>query len=814
MGILLFILFFIILSLISASLYPRLWFWSLLGALTLLLGQALGLLGVFSGTLFWLLFLIVVATLNIPMLRKELVSKHILALFNKLKPKMSQTEEEALNAGDTWWEKDIFQGNPNWYKFDQIKLSALSKEEQQFLQNETETLCNMVNMWQTDIVDHKLPPKVIDYIGKKGFLSFLIDKKHGGKAFSACANSKITMKIASASSFAGMLVGVSNSLGPGELILHYGNDRQKKTYLPKLASGKMIPCFGLTAPTAGSDAASIIDSGVVCYKTYKGKKTLGLKLNFFKRYITLAPIAQLIGVAVKIYDPKKLLSEEVERGISCCLVESHLPGVEIGKRHRPHGTPWYNGPIRAKDVFIPLESIIGGEKMIGKGWFMLNECLAIGRSITLPTLSTAFAAGSFIGSSAYAQVREQFKLPIGQFEGIQEKMAEIGGFTYLMDSTLALNIAAVDSGIKPSVASAIGKYHVTELGRIVVNNAMDIHGGRGVMDGPKNYLSLSYDNIPSTITVEGANIMTRNLIIFGQGMTRCHPYLYPELNASKITDPKKALDTFDKLIFSHLGFCFKTISNAVYRGLTLGHFIKAPHKQLAKYQKQITRLASALTLTSEVALLTLGGRLKFRERLSARLGDILSHLYMASAVIKYFDTHENKKKELDYATWAIEYCLFTAQNAFFDFYRNLEKPIIGKTLQIVLFPWGKTLKSPADRLSQKVALNMMQPSAFRNRIKSYLHIPDDLSHPLGLMEETFSQVMQTKALQKKIKEAIKQGKIAQDISFSDKIVEAKKQKILTDKESKLLLVAEELRWQALQVDEFSKNLELLTQKNK
>jgi len=812
LDIFIFLVLFIALSILTAAIYPKLWFWTLIGALTLLLGQSLGLLGVISAIIFWLFFLGVTVILNIPLFRQQLISNPLLVIFRKLKPKMSQTEEQALNAGDTWWERQIFQGNPNWREFNKIKLSRLSKEENAFLLNETATLCDKMSIWQTDYIDQKLSPEIINEIGQKGFLGFLIDKKYGGKKFSACANSKVAFKICSVSSFAGMLVVVSNSLGPGELILHYGDEKQKKKYLPALAKGKMIPCFGLTAPTAGSDAASLIDSAVVCYKTYKGTKTLGLKLNFFKRYITLAPIAQLIGVAVKVYDPKHLLSTEVDRGITCCLVESSMPGVTIGNRHRPHGTPWYNGPIRGKDVFIPLESVIGGEKMIGKGWFMLNECLSIGRSLSLPTIATAFAANAFLGTSAYASIREQFQVPIGHFEGIQEKMAIIGGLTYLMDSTLSLNIAAVDSGLKPSVASAIGKYHVTEFGRIVVNAAMDIHGGKAVIDGPSNYLGSAYDNIPATITVEGANIMTRNLIIFGQGMIRCHPYIYEEIKAASITDPQKALKTFDQLFFAHVGYIIHNTIIAGVRGMTRGYFISVPPHPLAKYLKQITWLSSALSITSEVAMISLAGKLKFKERLSARLGDALSYLYMASAVVKYFDSNKNQAEEMDYATWALEYCLHEAQKALFGFYRNFPIRWLSLLLRLRLFPWGFNLKPPTDKLSQMVALNMMQPSSFRDRLKNYLHIPDSTDHPLGLMEETYRQILKTAPLQKKIKLAIKAGKILKDIPYNEKIDQALAIKILTKQEAKTLKQAEELRWKAIQVDEFDANLKPLKKK--
>lgn len=813
MAILLFIILFVILSIISVAVYPKVWFWTLIGALTLLLGHTLGVLGVISGGLFGALFLIPAILLNIPLLRQRLISKHILALFNRLQPKISQTEEEALNAGDTWWEQDLFQGDPDWQKFNRITLSQLTKEETAFLDHETTALCNMVNIWQTDFIDKKLPKKVIDFIRQKGFLGFLIDKNYGGKQFSAAANSRTTMKIASASSFASMLVGVSNSLGPGELILHYGDEQQKKHYLPLLAKGKMIPCFGLTATTAGSDATSLIDRGIVTHAQHQGKKTLGLRLNFNKRYITLAPIADLIGVAIKVFDPNHLLSDKEARGITCCLVEANTPGVTIGNRHRPHGTPWYNGPIEGKDVFIPLTSIIGGEKMIGNGWHMLNECLSIGRSFSVPTLASASAIAAYLGTSAYARIREQFNVPIGYFEGVQEKMAEMGGLLYLMDSTLAFNIAAVDSGIKPSVASAIGKYHVSELSRIVINHGMDIHGGRGIMDGPSNYLSLAYDNIPSTITVEGANIMTRNLIIFGQGMTRCHPYLYDEIKASRLTNPKEALITFDALIFSHLGYMLNRGIKAGVRGITLGYFISVPKHPLRRQLQHISRLSTALSITSEATLMVLGGSLKFRERLSARLGDVLSYLYMASAVVKYLDTHNNQKEEMIYARWSIDYCLFNAQKALFDFYDNFPNRWLARGLKWRLFPFGKTLNAPTDGLSQQIALHMMKPSTLRNRFKHYLHIPDDTTHPLGLIEETFHQILKTEALYKKLKQAIKAGSIPGDIDMKEKIQRAEQQAIFSQHDAKQLQEAEALRWQALQVDVFDQNLDPLKPKS-
>ncbi len=694
--------------------YPRFWLWTIVSVLWLIAWQMHGTISGVGAVLLWIFGVLTWVPMNIRPLRRVLITRGMFAIFKRNLPKMSQTEAEAISAGDTWWEKEVFQGRPNWKHLHELKLSELNDEEKLFLDNETETLCAMLDDWKITHIDKDLSPEVWQYIKDKGFFGMVIAKQYGGKGFSAAAHSAVVMKIGTKSLTAAVTVMVPNSLGPGELIYHYGTKEQKDHYLPRLARGEEVPCFGLTSEAGGSDATAMVDRGIVCRGEFNGQEVLGMRLTFSKRYITLAPVATLIGLAFKLSDPNHLLGDKEELGITLCLLPRNHPGLEIGRRHWPLDIPFMNGPITGENVFVPLDWVIGGKEMIGRGWMMLVECLSIGRSISLPALSSASGAVNFLAASAYAVVRQQFKVPLYKFEGVEEKLAQIGGFAYLLDACRRLTLTAVDQQIKPSVASAIAKYHMTEMGRQVVNNSMDIHGGKGIMLGPHNYLGRAYQATPVSITVEGANILTRNLIIFGQGSIRCHPYILQEMQAVMANDLKE----FDQVIYPHFGYILSTICRAAWNGLTAGKLIDRPAGKLSRYYRDVTRISTALAVSSEVIMLTLGGKLKRKERISARLGDALSYLYLASAVLKHFHDHRQSESELPLARWSLQHCLYQAQEALVDTYENLPS----RWLRQLNFLWGKPFKKPSDRLDREVVKAMLEQPSNRAWFAQYCHL--------------------------------------------------------------------------------------------
>ncbi len=752
--------------------------------------------------IFWVLLAVGVFFTVIPQTRKMLVSKPMLKVFRHLLPPISDTEREALEAGDVWFEGELFSGAPDWQKLFKLDKPTLTAEERDFIDNQTETLCAMIDDW--DIVQKgDMPKKVWSYLKKEGFFGLIIGKEYGGHGFSALAHSAVVTKIASRSASVAVNTMVPNSLGPAELIHHYGTPEQKKYYLPRLAIGEEIPCFGLTSPTAGSDAGSITDSGVLCKGEYEGKKVLGIRLNFEKHYITLAPVATVMGVAVKLYDPDHLLGEKDELGITLCLLPTKTPGVEHGTRHCPLSLAFMNGPIRGKDVFVPLDAVIGGQEQIGKGWYMMMEALSVGRGISLPSLSTATAKQSFRMTGAWALLRKQFRTPIGRFEGVQEGMARIGGFTYLCESARILSASAVDLGVKPSLVSAITKYHNTEFGRKAISDAMDIHGGRGIQMGPRNYLGNLYIGAPVGITVEGANILTRNLIIFGQGAVRCHPYTLKEMAAADLDNPRQALQQFDKLLFAHFGYAIRNAVRSFSYGLVGAKCIRVPHKGVSrKYLKQLTRMSSALAFVSDMAMITLGGKLKRKERLSARLGDVLSHLYYASAVLKYFQDQNFPASDVPFVRWSVDYCLHQIQLAFDEFFANFPKRGLAVMMRCMIFPWGRAYKMPKDSLGERIAVEMMKPSALRQRLCDLCYVTEDESDGTGLIEKTFQLHAKSEAANIKLLNAVRSGRVPREGSMDERLAAATKAGILTAEESKMLAELQILKANIVRVDEF------------
>ncbi len=648
-----------------------------------------------------------------------------------------------------------------------------------------------------------LPSEIWDYLKTEKFFGLVIEKQYGGLGFSSYAQSVILAKIATRSLSLAIDIMVPNSLGPAELIAWFGTQAQKEHYLPRMAIGQEMPCFALTGLEAGSDAGAMKDYGIICRGQFEGQEVLGIRLNWEKRYITLAPIATLLGLAFKLYDPDQLLSDRKERGITICIVPTHLPGVEIGKRHYPAGLAFVNGPTIGKDVFIPLDYVIGGPDMIGRGWQILMEALSAGRGISLPALAAAVGQSSFRYTGAYANLRRQFNLPIGEFEGVALKLAEIAGFNYLIEAMRSLTLTAINEHIKPSLATAISKYHTTELARKIINNAMDIHAGRAIQIGPRNYLASNYFGIPICITVEGANILTRNLIIFGQGASRCHPFIRKETVALSNPDSEMAAISLDPLLLEHLSYAASNFARSLFYGLTCGRFISSPVKgSLAKYYRQMTRMSAALAITSDVAMLSLGGDLKRKEAISARLGDILSYLYLASAVMKYGSASIDLPGEREAMQWSLDYCLYEIQLAFKEFFKNFPTRWMANILSFVIFPWGYKYEKPADKLSFELAKKMTADDAFRDRMTQHCYINDRPNDVTGRLEAANAKLKQVSPFLMKLQQAIKDKVIKRVPDFLQQLSLALQADVLSHDEVKLLQEFEALRLDVLQVDDF------------
>lgn len=734
--------------------------------------------------------------LGVGFLRRFFFIKPLLHYLIKIIPPISETEKIVLEAGDMWWEKDLFRGQPNWQELSHIALSQLTSEEKKFIDVQVEILCKMLDDFKILTKYHDLSPNVWDYLKQQRFFGMVIPKQYGGLGFSALAHSTVVLKIATRSVSAAVNTLVPNSLGPAELLLHYGTQQQKDYYLPRLAIGEEIPCFALTSVDAGSDAAALKDKGVICKGNFKDKEVLGIRLNFSKRYITLAPIATVIGVAFQLTDPDHLLGLKTKIGITVALVPSYLTGIEIGKRHSPMGLAFMNGPIEGKDVFIPISFVIGGKKMLGQGWRMLMESLSIGRGISLPAVSAAQAQLAYRMTGAYSVLREQFHTSIVHFEGIIAALARIAGLTYLIEATRRFTVTAVDASLKPALASSIAKYHMTEFARIIINDAMDIHGGRGIQMGPRNYLAQGYMAMPISITVEGANILTRNLILFGQGAVRCHPYLKDEMQAIE----KKDILGLDNLLIKHFAYSFKNFLKTFFYAFGLGvFFVKTPIKKFAYFYRQLSRLSAALALVTDFTLLLLGGNLKRKERLSARLGDVLSYLYMASSVLRYTQEFPSSKEDTTYTQWALTYCLYQIQTSFENFFNNFSKPLFAKILKWIIFPLGRSYQLPTDKQDRQLVSSMVQISKFRDRLTRgcYLGKPEDAT---GRIEVAFNEFMKTEEIRFKLKKLKKERLKALDIE--QQLNAALVEKILSSDEIERFIFAEKLKKDAMQVDAF------------
>lgn len=727
-------------------------------------------------------------------LRRDFITKPIFGWARKALPAMSDTERDALEAGDVWWDGDLFSGNPDFTKLLNTPPATLTPEEQAFLDGPVNELCALLDDWQINWQDGDLTGEAWDYIKTQGFFGMIIPKEYGGLGFSAFAHSEVVRKLSSRSLAGAVTVMVPNSLGPGELLMHYGTDDQRQHWLPRLAKGEEIPCFGLTSPEAGSDAAAMVDSGIVCRGDWNGEQVVGIRLNWHKRYITLGPVATVLGLAFKLYDPDHLIGDEEDIGITVALVPTDLPGVEIGRRHLPSMQMFQNGPNWGKDVFIPLDHVIGGQAQVGNGWKMLMGALAAGRGISLPSLSAAGAAFSARTTGAYARVRQQFNIPIGKFEGIQQLLGRMAATAYQLDAARRLTCAGLDEGHSPAVISAIMKAHATDRMRDSVIDAMDIHAGKAVIDGPSNYLASQYRAIPVGITVEGANILTRNLIIFGQGAIRCHPWILQEMLALQDDDDTAALDAFDTAFWGHVRHSLTTFIKASWHAWMGGRFAPLPDQDVgaaAPFYKQMSRYAAAFAVFSDMAFLTLGGDLKRKEMLSARFGDVLSELYLLSAVLKRW--HDEGQQEADYPLLA--YCMeagfHTIQTRFDEILVNFPVRTLAWILRGKLMPFGVRNRGPSDELSMACADLLLAPSGTRDRLTSGLYLGDEQGS-VGIVERAFTLVTDTEPLRRKLK----------DVDVDD-IEAALKQGVITAGERDQLSEADEAVAKAIAVDDFA-----------
>lgn len=775
--------------------------WTAVIALVLGLWEYRSMLGFGFWWIIWLIFLAAAVILNVPALRCRFISRAFYSWSRDVIPPISRTEQEALDAGTVWWDGELFSGNPCWERLLSQPEPRLNEEEEAFLAGPVEELCRMIDDWRMADELRDFPPEVWRFIREKGFFGMIIPKEYGGLGFSALGHSRVIMKIASRGYAAAVTVMVPNSLGPAELLLRYGTDEQKQYYLPRLARGEEVPCFALTGPESGSDAASIPDTGVVCKGMHEGEEIVGIRLNWEKRYITLGPVATVIGLAFKASDPEHLLGDRDEPGITLALVPVSAPGITIGSRHDPLGMPFLNGPNSGKDVFISIDRVIGGPAGVGQGWRMLMEGLAAGRSISLPALSTGGGKLAARVVGAYARIRRQFRMPIGNFEGVEEALARIGGNVYLMDAAREMTCCAVDRGERPSVISSMVKYHCTERMRLIVNDGMDVLGGKGISMGPRNLIGRFYQAAPIGITVEGANILTRSMIIFGQGVIRCHPFILKEMQTLRDPDEARGLEEFDRLLCGHVGFTLANASRALIHGLTGGRLAKAPSGPTRRYFQAAARFSAAFALAADIALLTMGGMLKRKEKISGRLADILGNLYLVSALLKRFEERNQQCEELPMVEWGCEDSLAKIQESFTGLIRNLPFRPAAWLLRVIVFPLGRPFVGPKDSVGHRVAEILLEPSKVRDRLTEGLFIPVEPDEPLARLEDALAKVVAAEPLERRVRNAVKDGKIGKGTEL-EMLEAALNAEIISAEEAKTVWLAMEARKEVIRVDEF------------
>lgn len=774
-------------------------------ALVLIVATLAGFLSGLAGLLVLIVFIGVGLVFGVRSLRHRLVSQPLLKYVRSALPPMSDTERAAIDAGTVWWEAELFRGAPDWQRLLDYPEARLSPREQEFVDGPTEKLCSMLDDWQITHELNDLPADVWTFIKEQRFLGMVIPESYGGLGFSAMAHSEVVTRLATRSVTGAVSVMVPNSLGPAELLLHYGTEEQKNHYLPRLAVGEEIPCFALTGPSAGSDASAMPDHGIVCRGQFEGREVLGLRVTWEKRYITLGPIATLLGLAFKAYDPDHLLGDVEDLGITCALIPTSTEGVNIGRRHFPLNQSFMNGPNSGTDVFIPMDWVIGGQERVGQGWRMLMESLSVGRGISLPSngVASGKAVARFVG--AYSRVRKQFNLPIGKFEGIEEALGRIAGLTYTMDAGRRLTCAALDQGEKPSVVSAILKYYNTENMRTVINDGMDVIGGKGICLGPSNFLGRAYEAIPVGITVEGANILTRSLIIFGQGAIRCHPWLMKEITAASLPNRQEALESFDEALLGHIGYAVQNGSRSLLYGLSKGAFADSPPVgDNAKYYRRLARMSAAYSFLADFAMLFLGGGLKRKEMLSGRFADGLMHMYMASAVLKRFEDTGQPAEDQPLVEWSVRHALFQTQVALDQILRNFPSTAVGLLLRGIVFPLGRRYRTPNDRLTRDCARILLQPSASRDRLTEGVFVSEDPQDVTGCIEFALNAVLAADAVERRVRS---EGHARPyDQQHGQWLQNLTQQGVISADEADLMRVAAEATETVIRVDDFANDM--------
>lgn len=734
--------------------------------------------------------------------RRQLVTRPALGMVTRILPPVSKTEQEAIDAGTAGFDAELFSGRPDWTKLRAIDPVILTDEERHFLDNETEQLCAMLDDWEIRHNQHEIPEHIWNFVREKGFLGMLISKDHGGLGFSPQAQSIILGKVSSRNPDASIVVMVPNSLGPGELIEKFGTDEQKHRYLEPLAKGKEIPCFALTSPFAGSDAASMRDVGYVEKGILNGQEVVGIRVSWDKRYITLAPKATLLGLAFHLLDPQNLLGKGSDIGITLALVPANHPGVKIGRRHLPSGSAFPNGPTEGENVFIPMDWVIGGVDRVGQGWRMLMSCLAAGRAISLPASSTAGVKALLRHTSAYARIRKQFAIPIGRMEGIEEPLAEIAETAYTLEAARAVTSAAVSQGAKPAVISGLMKYQCTARMRKALDDALDIHAGKGICDGPGNYLQSAYQISPVSITVEGANILTRSLIVFAQGALRSHPYLYTEVQAAQNPDREAGFLEFEKAFEGHVAFAFSNLFGSIFQNVTLGLFAEAPPgAPEPRYYQQLYRASTNFALMADMCVAILGGGLKVKQRTTGRMADALSELYFVACLLKRYEDDGKLPAERPVFDYAV-------RKAFFGFYEAVEEAIsnfpavwVRPLLRLCVFPLGNHVRRPSDVLGKAVVRAVLEPGEVRDRLTRYAYVSHDENDPTGLLEVTLKKVIESDEADRKLERAVRAGTVKRYLG-NDWLAEAAGKGVLTQGEADLLRYTERLVARVIAVDDF------------
>lgn len=754
----------------------------------------------------WVLALLPAVLLGlfaVPALRKAILTAPAYGMVRKILPRVSRTEQEALDAGTVGWDAELFAGRPEWRKLLEIRKPTLSAEEQAFLDGPVEQVCAMIDDWQTRHERADLSPEVWQFLKDKGFLGMLIGREHGGLGFSAQAQSQVVSKIASRSVAAGITVMVPNSLGPGELLEKYGTAAQKEKYLSRLAKGQEVPCFALTGPHAGSDAAGMRDIGVVCHDIYEGKKTLGVRLSWDKRYITLAPVATLIGLAFHLTDPDHLLGDTENIGITLALVPADFKGVEIGRRHYPARSAFMNGPTRGRNVFVPMDFLIGGTEYAGQGWRMLMECLATGRAISLPAIGTVSIKQALRVTSAYARIRRQFGIPVGMMEGVAEPLSRMVRSAYAYEAARGLTASMVDEGQRPSVLSALLKYKTTDEMRNCVNDAMDIHGGRAVQDGPSNYLFAGYATTPVAITVEGANILTRSLITFAQGALRAHPYLYAEIAAAQQADRREGIEAFDRAFSGHISFMLRNMAGSLLHGLSFGAFAATPvQHEMSRWYRQVSRYAQSFALVGDWTVAFLGGDLKRKQRLSGRMADILADLYLMSAVLRRYEDEGRIAEDRAVVDAVMRDRVHAIEQSFAGVFANFPNPVLRNLMRVLVFPLGRHARPASDRETHRLARAVMQPGEFRDRMTKGTYVSTDPRDVTGVLEDALIKVIRAEEIETRFIRAVKKGQVVRRLD-RDAITDAVEAGILTEADAATLRLADQATDRAIRVDDFA-----------